>query len=44
MYFVYISNINLLIVESDIMLLKSKMVTLFPFENKIVFGTMLDVE
>jgi hypothetical protein len=44
MYFVYISNIKLLVVKNNIMLLKFKMATLFPFENKIVFGTMLDVE
>jgi hypothetical protein len=44
MYFLDISNIKLLLVKNNIMLVKSKMFTLFPFENKIVFDRMLDVE
>jgi hypothetical protein len=44
MYFFYISNIILLLVKSDIMLLKSEMFTLFLLETKIVFGAMLNVE
>jgi hypothetical protein len=44
MYFLDILNMKQLLIKSNIMLVKSKMFTLFPFENKIVFDRMLDVE